>query len=136
MNTRRVFTQIILFLSIGVLWAGAAYAQQAPRQPEAGSTLWQSKLIVKGKIGNNKSFGGYYAMGEDPARAFFIVNQNRKVLKKLFKSAKKITIEGYLKEGADNLFIEKIDGRPYSGDTAANDPGTGGPAKPSCCAAG
>lgn len=136
MNVRRVFTQIILFLSITVLWAGAGYAQQAPRPSEAGNDLWQSKLTLKGQIGKNKSFGGYYVKGADPARAFFILNQNANVLKKLFKSGKKVAIEGQLKGGADNLFIEKIDGRPYRGDTAGKDPGIGGPAKPSCCSAG
>jgi len=43
------------------------------------------------------------------------MNQNLKVLEPLFKSGKTVTIEGRIVRGAEYLFIEKIDGQPYTG---------------------
>ena len=44
-----------------------------------------------------------------------VVNPNPKLLGQLSKSGKIVTIQGRLEGGADLLFIEKIDGKPYHG---------------------
>jgi len=75
----------------------------------------ESKIMVQGRIDYMKSSGEYYVVGEIPTRTYFIVNQNTKLLEELFKSQKRITIEGNRATGADFLFIEKIDGQPYTG---------------------
>ena len=71
-------------------------------------------FTVKGKIDywNNKD---YVVIGEEPPRTYFIVNQEPKILGELFKSKKTITVEGRRTTGADNIFIEKIDGQAYQG---------------------
>ena len=68
--------------------------------------------MVKGKIA---SFGGrYYVLGQNPPGEFLVENENPKVLGGLLKGGKILTVEGHLTLGADLLFIEKIDGKPYS----------------------
>ena len=47
-----------------------------------------------------------------------IVNQDTQWLEKLLKNGKRVTIEGRLR-GAEFLFIEKIDGKPYRGKAAS-----------------
>lgn len=73
------------------------------------------QLTVQGKIDYMKALGGYFVRGEQPPTELIIVNPNEQVLEQLHKSDKKITIEGHLTVGADHLFIEKIDGKPYKG---------------------
>ncbi|MCJ7641397.1 MAG: hypothetical protein MUO29_05810 [Desulfobacterales bacterium] len=76
------------------------------------------KIVVKGKIDYLKNYGGYYVAGEDPPGAFFVVNQDPKLLEELFKTQKMVIISGHLTIGADHLFIEKIDDKPYQGAEA------------------
>jgi len=102
--------QIILSLMVIAAVACSGVSQKAePQKPEG------SKIMVQGRIDYMKSSSEYYVVGEIPARTYFIVNQNTKVLEELFKSQKTITIEGNRTAGADFLFIEKIDGQPYRG---------------------
>jgi hypothetical protein len=104
---------IILILSIIGVAAGSALAQgQAKDQGAQGQLDQGQPVTVKGKIAYMKALGGYFVNGEDPAGEFMIVNQIPKILDGLFKSAKKVTIDGRLR-GADFLTIEKIDGVKY-----------------------
>ncbi len=72
-------------------------------------------ITVKGKLGYMKALGGYFVRSEIPAGEFIIVNHDDKLLEDLFKSGKEVTIEGRFPMGAEHLFIEKIDGQPYTG---------------------
>jgi len=74
-----------------------------------------SPITVKGKIDFMKNLGGYFVLGDVPAREYIIMNENLKVLEELFKSGKIVTIEGRIVRGAEYLFIDKIDGQPYTG---------------------
>jgi hypothetical protein len=109
-------TRIVLVLSVITPFATVACAQRPVQGRGAAITKPQAnKITVSGKILYMKAYGGYFVQGEVPARMFFIVNENPKILEELFKSKKTITIEGLLTIGADHLFIEKIDGQTYQG---------------------
>jgi hypothetical protein len=102
--------QVVLTLMVIATVACSGVSQKAePQKPEG------SKITVQGRIDYSKSSREYIVVGEIPARTYFVVNQNTQVLEELFKSQKRITIEGYRTSGADFLFIEKIDGKPYTG---------------------
>ena len=106
---------IVLVLTAISFFALAGCAQMSTQAQGAASVTPEGPTFtVKGKIDywNNKD---YVVIGEEPPRAFFIVNQNPKIMEEIFKSKKTITIEGRLTTGADNLFIEKIDGQAYRG---------------------
>ena len=62
-----------------------------------------------------EEMGGYFVFGQQPAARFHVVNPNPKVLAKLKDSGKSVMIEGYTTKQAEYLFIEKIDGKKYTG---------------------
>lgn len=70
---------------------------------------------LEGKIVYLKSFGGYVVITEAPHEEYKIINENEKILGDLAKKDKPVKIEGRFPRGAYLLFIEKIDGKPYSG---------------------
>ena len=74
-----------------------------------------SPITVTGKIDYMKNLGGYFVLGDVPAREYIIMNENSKVLEGLFKSGKQVTIEGRIVRGAEYLHIDKIDGKAYVG---------------------
>ena len=115
MNIKRL-TRIVLLLSVIALLASVGCAQRSVQAQGAASAVPEGpKIIVKGKIDYWKNLNGYVLIGEEPPRTFFIVNQDPKIMEELFKSKKTITIEARRTMGADNLFIEKIDGQAYRG---------------------
>jgi len=101
---------IVLCLSIFALAAFSVAAEKAAPQKAD-----EPKVTLTGKIGYMKNLGGYFLKGENPPEESMIVNQNKNVLDTLFKSQKTITVVGHYTIGADHLFIEKIDGKPYKG---------------------
>ena len=101
---------IALCFSILILAALSAEAQKAGSQKAE-----VPKVTVTGKIGYMKNPDAYMVKGENPPDQCFVVNPNKKVLEELYKSQKTITIVGHYTIGADHLFIEKIDGKPYKG---------------------
>jgi len=107
-------TGIVLCLGLFVSACCSGVSSQSASPPK----IEGMKMVVKGKIDYLKNYGGHYVAGEDPPGAFFIVNQDPKVLEELFKSQKMVTITGHLTIGADHLFIEKIDGKVYQGAEA------------------
>jgi hypothetical protein len=111
---------IILIVSVVALFTGFVIAQAPTKQTGADKQMDKGQpVVVKGKIAYMKSLGGYFLNGEDPAGEFIIVNQDPKLLGELSRSGQKVTINGRLR-GADSLFIEKLDGKKYSGEKAAN----------------
>ncbi len=106
---------VVLVLTAISFFALAGCAQRSVQAQGAATVTPEGPTFtVKGKIDywNNKD---YVVIGEEPPRTYFIVNQEPKILEELFKSKKTITIEGRRTTGADNLFIEKIDGQTYRG---------------------
>jgi hypothetical protein len=110
MNYRRVMV-IVLSLSVVAMVACSGISQKSAEstKPEG------SPITVKGKIDFMKNLGGYFVLGDVPAREYIIMNENPKVLEELFKSGRIVTIEGRIVRGAEYLFIDKIDGQPYTG---------------------
>ncbi len=110
MNYRRLMA-IILSLSVFAMVACSGIAQKPPgtTKPEG------SPITIKGKIDFMKNLGGYFVLGDVPAREYIIMNENPKVMEELFRSGKIVTIEGRIVRGAEYLFIDKIDGQPYHG---------------------
>ena len=110
MNYRRLFP-IILSLVITTMVACSGLTEK----PVMTTNSEGSPISIKGKIEFMKNLGGYFVRSETPAGDFIIVNPNDKLLENLFKSGKTVTIEGRLTISADHLFIENIDGQPYTG---------------------
>jgi hypothetical protein len=110
MNYRGLIA-IVLSLSVVVVIACSGVSQKPAETTKAEG----SPMTVKGAIEYNKSLGGYYVHGFEPGGELFIVNQDPKVLEGQMKSGKTLTIEGRIVRGAEYLFIEKIDGKPYPG---------------------
>ena len=107
---RSIAAGIVLCFSILIL---AAFSMAAEK---AGSQKGQEpKVTLTGKIGYMKSVDAYVVKGENPPENCFVVNPNKKVLEALYKSQKTVTVVGHYTVGADQLFIEKIDGKPYKG---------------------
>ncbi len=109
--TYRRLIWIILGLSFVTMVACSGLTQKPAETTKPEGT----PITVKGKIDFNKNLGGYFIMGDVPAREYVIMNENPKVLEELFKGGKTVTIEGRIVRGAEYLFIEKIDGQPYTG---------------------
>ena len=107
---RFIVAGIVLCLSIFILAAFSVAAEKAGSQ-KAG----EPKVTVTGKIGYMKNLDAYLVKGENPPDQIFIVNPNKKVLEALYKSQKTITVIGHYTIGADHLFIENLDGKPYKG---------------------
>ena len=115
MNNKKLICIIISLLVLSLL-ASLGCAQRSVQAPGAASVTPEGPTFtVKGKIDYWKYLDGYVIIGEEPARTYFIVNQEPKILEELSKSKKTITIEGHRTTGADNIFIEKIDGQTYQG---------------------
>jgi hypothetical protein len=110
MGDRRLFKILLWLLVVAVIGCSSIGQRPAESTKPEGSPI-----IVKGKIDFMKNLGGYYILGDVPAREYFIMNTNPEVLEDLFKSGKTVTIEGRIVRGAEYLFIDRIDGRPYAG---------------------
>ncbi len=110
MNHTRL-NQIILSITVVALVACSTLGQKPAEttKPEG------FPITLKGKIDYMKNLGGYFVLGEEPTREYFIMNQDLNVLEALFKSGKTVVMEGRIVRGAEYLFIEKIDGNPYAG---------------------
>ena len=110
MNYRRLI-QIILSLLVVTMFACSGLTQK----PAETTKTEGSPITIKGKIDYMKNLGGYFVLGDVPAREYLIINQDLKLLEALFKSGKIVNIEGRIVRGAEYLFIDKIDGQPYRG---------------------
>ena len=111
---KRKLLLIVLSLAFAASVAGPALAGGPAKDQSLNPSEMGQPVVVKGKIAFMKNLGGYIVNGEDPFGEFMIVNQNAQLLGTLVKNGTKVTIEGRLR-GAEFLFIEKIDGKPYPG---------------------
>ncbi len=110
MNYRRLIRIILSLLVITMVACSTVGQKPAETTKPEGSPI-----TIKGKIDYMKNLGGYFVLGDVPAREYFIENQDLKLLEALYKSGKVVTIEGRIVRGAEYLFIDKIDGKPYTG---------------------
>lgn len=99
--------RVVLSLSAVTILIGIGFAQQR--------TVTGEPITITGQISHMDRIGSYYVKSESPRTVLIIVNQDPKILEELKKSGKTVTVEGKLTEGADLVFIEKIDGKPYVG---------------------
>jgi len=117
-KTQRILvTMLALTLAIG-LSAAMCMAQQPAAKEKAAPAKSEAKdrLVINGKIGRMGS-AQYYVQGEEPPGEYLIVNPNTKQLQGLMKRGKPVKVEGYTTVSADRIFVEKIDGKNYRGDT-------------------
>jgi len=115
MKTRTLISVLLVFTLVVWIAPLSCAQRQAPIQGTGTAVPEGDKITVKGKIDYWKNLNDYVIIGEEPPRTYFIVNQDPKIMEELFKSKKTITIEGRRTTGADNIFIEKIDGKQYQG---------------------
>jgi hypothetical protein len=104
-----ILSALALFASVG--FAGGPAPEKGSAQAPEGEPIF-----VKGKVDFVKAVDRYFVRAEQPHTDLMVVNPNRKLLDELSKSGKTATIQGRLAGGADLLFIEKIDGKPYRGE--------------------
>jgi len=110
MNQKRLIRIILSLLFITMVACSTVGQKPAETMKPEGIPI-----TIKGKIDYMKNLGGYFVLGDVPAREYIIMNENLKVLEELYKSGKMVTIEGRIVRGAEYLFIDKIDGQPYRG---------------------
>jgi hypothetical protein len=108
----KMMKKSVVILSVSILLlilfvTGAAFAQGAAANKDV------QKVTMKGKIRYNEQSKVYSVVSDNPPDEVFVVNPNNKVLDKLKKSGKMVTIEGHYTIGADHLKIEKINGKKY-----------------------
>ena len=109
MNYKKLMGIILSLLIVAmVACSGLGQKPAESTKPEGPA------ITVKGKIDYMTNLGGYFVRGLEPGGELFITNKNPKVLEELYKSGKTVTIEGRIVRGAEYLFIEKIDGQPYT----------------------
>jgi hypothetical protein len=103
---------VSLTVSLALALAACPVLAQAPKaaakQPAPAAS--SMKLTITGKIAKTEQ--GYIIQGQKPPELFTILNSNPKVLDKLVKNGKTVTIEALSVMG-DNVNINKIDGKPY-----------------------
>jgi hypothetical protein len=100
--------QTITCLAAVLMFASCSFAQQ-PGKDKA----MESNLSIQGKISFVQRTGNYMMTTENPQVEYFIVNPDANTLDKLIKIGKPVKIDGYLTVGADQLFVEKINGKQY-----------------------
>jgi hypothetical protein len=107
-----VMKKSILIVAILSLALAGPVFTQGPKAAEKQSApaAQLMKMTITGKIA--KAEQGYIIQGQKPRELFNVLNANPKVLDKLVKSGKTVTIEAESVVG-DNVNIQKIDGKPY-----------------------
>jgi len=107
---------MVVILSVVALATSFGFAGgPAPEQGSAKAVKGQP-VVVKGKVAFVEKVNQYFVRGENPPTDLIVLNPNQKFLGQLSKSGKIVTIQGRLEGGADLLFIEKVDGKPYRGE--------------------
>ncbi len=121
---RKIVTPL-LCLALLLTFAGLGQTQTYVPDPDVYGKIkgaYQPIGLVA-QIGYNRDIGGYY-IKNNPRYGFgnkVILNQNLKVLKKLERRGKVVTISGRVSPiefRASHVYIEAIDGRPYHGSRA------------------
>ena len=119
MKGKKIVGLLLSMMFLLALAGNGAARERYPAGGSGGDKKASKKITIKGKVDFQKGLGGFYIKGEEPFGEFIIVNAKPGLLEELKKKGKTILIEGYLTMGADHLFIEKIDGKPYPGGKGA-----------------
>jgi hypothetical protein len=104
-TTRKI--QIITFFA-AIIIASSSFAQQTGK--DKADML---KVSIEAKISYVQRTGYYMATTDTPHVEYFIINPAAKTLDKLIKDGKPVKINGHLTVGADQLFVERINGKQY-----------------------
>jgi hypothetical protein len=72
-------------------------------------------ITVNGKIVADQSSGGFSVIRIKPHEEYKIINVDKKILSDYADKGEPVAIEGRLPRGAYFLFIDKINGKAYSG---------------------
>ena len=107
MKTTRTIQTTICLAAI-LMFASCSFAQN-PGKDKAEML----KVSIEGKISFVQRTGYYMVTTETPHVQYFIVNPDAKTLDELIKDSKPVKIDGHLTVGADQLFVEKINGKQY-----------------------
>jgi len=112
---KKKFLSMVVFLSVAALAATLGFAGGPAPGPGSAQAPSGEPIIVKGKVDFIAAVDRYFVRAENPHTDLMVVNPNPRALDQLSKSGKIVTVQGRLEGGADLLFIEKIDGKPYNG---------------------
>lgn len=110
---------IVAILSLALVCPVFAQGPKAAEKQPAPAAQ-PVKMTITGKIAKVEQ--GYIIQGEKPRELFNVLNANPKVLDKLVKSGKTVTVEAISVVG-DNVNIQKIDGKAYQGPKAGTPKG-------------
>jgi hypothetical protein len=123
----------IIGLLLSMMFLLALAGNGAAREPyPVGGSEGKKKegpaITAKGTV---KHLGGqFYLVSPEVKDSLLIMNPDAKLLDDLSKSGRTVTIQGRLPMGADALFINKIDGKPFPGRKGTPYPaGKGTPGK-------
>ena len=100
--------QTITCLAAVLMFASCSFAQQPGKDKTE-----RLNISIEGKISYVQRTGYYMVTTESPLVEYFIVNQDANSLDKIIKLGKPVKIDGHLTVGADQLFVEKINGKQY-----------------------
>ena len=107
---------MVVILSVVALAASIGFAGGPAPEKGSAQAAKGEPVVIKGKVDFVQAVDRYFVRAEQPHTDLMVVNPNPKFLGQLSKSGKNVTIQGRLAGGADLLFIEKIDGKPYRGE--------------------
>jgi hypothetical protein len=106
---------VLVSLSLVALAASFGLAGGPAPEKVSNRAAKGEPIVVNGKVDFVQAVDRYFVRAEQPHTDLMVVNPNPELLGPLSKSGKTATIHGRLDGGADLLFIEKIDGKPYRG---------------------
>jgi hypothetical protein len=113
---KKKILSIVVILSAVALAASLGFAGGPAPEKGSAQAAKGEPIVVKGKVDFVQAVDRYFVRAEHPHTDLMVVNPNPKFLGQLSKSGKIVTIQGRMEGGADLLFIEKVDGKPYRGE--------------------
>ena len=111
---KKVLLMVVILSAVAF---AASFGFAGGPAPEKGSTQAAKgqSIVVKGKVDFIKAADRYFVRADNPRTDLMVMNPDPKFLDQLSKSGKIVTVQGRLEGGADLLYIEKVDGKPYRG---------------------
>ena len=112
---KNIMSAVVILFLVAIT---ASFSFAGGPAPEKGSakTKMEQAVVLKGRIDYIQQVDQFFVRSaEMPPTDLMVVNPNQKILNQIFKSGKTVTVHGRLSGGADLLFIEKIDGKAYTG---------------------
>jgi hypothetical protein len=111
MKGKKIFGLLLSMMFLLAVVGNGVAREPYPVGGSGGEKKEGPVIKVKGTI---KHLGGqFYLSSPGINDSFLIMEADAKLLDDLAKSGRTVTIQGRLPIGADALFIDKIDGKPY-----------------------